>query len=167
MKLELSNHPDKEFTLHLCNGIQYGFDMLVSDSNVVIYECRNALSARRDPEAVNLLLEDEIKKGFIYGPFKKPPFHSYRVSPIGIATHKYSFKKRLILDLSSPHNNEDHLCINELIDKDLCSLSYIKLDDAIRVIQEFGPNSICCKVDISDAFKQLPISPKQWHLFCF
>lgn len=154
--------------------------MLVSDSNVVIYECRNALSARRDPEAVNLLLEDEIKKGFIYGPFKKPPFHSYRVSPIGIATHKYSFKKRLILnlfsphnnedhilDLSSPHNNEDHLSINELIDKDLCSLSYIKLGDAIRVIQEFGPNSICCKVDISDAFKQLPISPKQWHLFCF
>lgn len=62
-----------------------------------------------------------------------------RVSPIGIATHKYSFKKRLILNLSSPHNNEDHLCINELIDKDLCSLSYIKLDDAIRVIQEFGP----------------------------
>lgn len=27
------------------------------------------------------------------------------VSPLGIATHKYSGKKRLIFDLSSPHNN--------------------------------------------------------------
>jgi len=54
-----------------------------------------------------------------------------------------------------------------LIDKDLCSLSYIKLDDAIRVIQEFGPNSIRSKQDISDALKQLSISPKQWHLFLF
>jgi hypothetical protein len=47
------------------------------------------------------------------------------------------------------------------------SLSYIKLDNAIRVIQEFGSNSIRCKQDISNAFKQLPISSKQWHLFCF
>ena len=73
-----------------------------------------------------------------------------------------------MLDLSSPHNNVDHLSINELIDNDLCfSLSYIKLDNTIRVIQEFGPNSIRCKQDICNAFKQLPISSKQWHLFCF
>ena len=87
--------------------------MLISDSNIVTYECKNALSTRRDPETINLLLEDEIKKGFIYGPFIKSPFHSYRVSPIGRATHKYSLKKRLIPDLSSPHKNEDHLNINQ------------------------------------------------------
>ena len=55
-------------------------------------------------------------------------------------THKYSLKKILILEISSPHNNEDHLSINEL--NDLSPLSYIKLDDVIRVIQEFGSNSI-------------------------
>ena len=77
------------------------------------------------------------------------------------------FKENIILDLSSSHNNVDHLSINELIDNDLCSLSYIKLDDAIRIIHEFGPNSMCCKLDISDEFKHLPISPKQQHRFCF
>ena len=141
--------------------------MLVNESNIFTYECKNALSARRDPETVQMLINDELKKGFVNGPFDAPPFPTYRVSPIGIATHKYSLKKRLILDLSSPHHTDEHCSINDLIEKDVCSLSYIKLDDAIKVIQDYGRNSICCKVDISDAFKQLPISPQQWHLFCF
>jgi hypothetical protein len=37
--------------------------------------------------------------------FDAPPFSVYRVSPIGIAEGKYSGKKRLILDLSSLHND--------------------------------------------------------------
>ncbi|CAC5362450.1 unnamed protein product [Mytilus coruscus] len=140
--------------------------MLVSESDIITYECKNALSARRDPETVQTLIDDELRKGFINGLFDVIPFTSFRVSPIGIATHKYSLKKRLILDLSSPHNKEEHCSVNDLIDKHLFRLLY-KLEDAINVIQDYGPNSICCKVDISDAFKQLPISPKQWHLFCF
>ena len=83
-------------------------------------------------------MQEEIDKGFIRG-------------PLGIATHKCSKKQRLILDLSSPHNNDEHQSVNDLIDKDLCSLTYIKIDDAIKVIQEFGRGSLCCKVDISDA----------------
>lgn len=141
--------------------------MLVSDINISTYECKNALSARKDPDSVTALIQDELVKGFIQGPFLHPPFSVYRVSPIGIAVHKYSFKKRLILDLSSPHNSCDHDSVNDLIDKDLCSLSYIKVDDAINAIQDYGVNSICCKVDVCDAFKQLGILPSQWHLFCF
>lgn len=140
--------------------------MLVSNVNVPTYECKNALTARKNPEVVSKLLQDEIDKGFLIGPFSEPPFVTYRVSPLGIATHKYSKKQRLILDLSSPHNSNEHQSVNDLIDKELCSLSYIKLDDAIKVIQDFGKGSKCCKVDISDAFKQLPISKEQWHLFC-
>jgi hypothetical protein len=52
--------------------------------------------------------------------------------------------------VSSPHNNDEHQCVNDLIDKELCSLTYIKIDDAIKVIQEFGRGSLCCKVDISE-----------------
>ncbi|CAG2219551.1 unnamed protein product [Mytilus edulis] len=141
--------------------------MLVSDINISTYECKNALSARKDPDSVTALIQDELVKGFIQGTFLHPPFSVYRVSPIGIAVHKYSFKKRLILDLSSPHNSCDHDSVNDLIDKDLCSLSYIKVDDAINAIQDYGVNSICCKVDVCDAFKQLGILPTQWHLFCF
>lgn len=164
---ELRNFPDRDFANSLCDSLKYGFDMMVTENDLSIYECKNALSARNDPEATANLIEDELDKGFIQGPFEKPPFPVYRVSPIGIAVHKYSLKKRLILDLSSPHNSSEHDSINDMIDKEDCSLTYIKLDDAIKVIQDYGKNSIFCKVDISDAFKQLPISPQQWHLFCF
>jgi hypothetical protein len=39
-----------------------------------------------------------------------------------------SGKKRLILDLSSPHNDAVHPSINDLIDKESSSLSYVNRD---------------------------------------
>ncbi|CAG2227598.1 unnamed protein product [Mytilus edulis] len=92
--------------------------------------------------------------------------HAYRVSPIGIVEGKYSGKKRLIVDLSSPHESQDHFSINDLIDKEQCSLSYVKIDDAINAIKEFGRLSILNKADIADAFKQLWIKREQHHLYC-
>ncbi|VDI03029.1 Hypothetical predicted protein [Mytilus galloprovincialis] len=166
LERELLNHPDRHFVNFLCNSLRNGFDMLVSDVNLPIYECKNSLTARKNPEVVTNLLQQEVDKGFLKGPFSQPPFLSYRVSPLGIATHKYSKKQRLIIDLSSPHNLDEHYSVNDLIDKDLCSLTYIKIDDAINAIQRYGSKSLCCKVDISDAFKQLPIKKEQWHLFC-
>ena len=86
--------------------------MLVSNTDIPTYECRNALSARNNPDIVTRLLQEEIDKGFIRGPFSKPPFKQYRVNPLGIATHKYSKKQRLILYLSSSHNNDEHQSVN-------------------------------------------------------
>ncbi|CAG2204562.1 unnamed protein product [Mytilus edulis] len=139
---------------------------MVSTTDLPTKECRNSLSARTQPDVVSELIEKEVFKGFLYGPFKDPPFQKYRVSPIGIAEGKYSGKKRLILDLSSPHNDDKHLSINDLIDKQDCSMSYVRIDDAIDVILKFGRNSWLCKFDISDAFKNCPIIPSQWPLFC-
>ena len=134
LQQELTNYPDQSFVKHLCDSLRFGFDTLVSNVNIPTYECPNSLSARQNPDIVSNLLCEEVKKGFIRGPFSKPPFDSYRVSPLGIATHKYSGKNRLILDLSSPHNKSDQISVNDLIDKDLCSLSYVKIDDAIKII---------------------------------
>ncbi len=63
--------------------------------------CKNLLSALKEPEVVDSLLEKEVKKGFMIGPFDDPPFPDYRIYPIGIATRKYSGKKRLTLWLCS------------------------------------------------------------------
>lgn len=32
-------------------------------------------------------------------------------------------------------------------------MSYVKIDDAIRILQDFGQGSLMCKADITDAFK--------------
>ena len=120
----------------------------------------------KNPEIIDELLDQECEKGYLYGPFDNPPFKSYRVSPLGLAVGKYSGKKRLIVDLSSPHNDSQHVSVNDLIDKDSCSLTYVKIDDAIKAIRQHGKGALMCKVDIADAFKQLAIKPSQWPFFC-
>ena len=68
--------------------------------------------------------------------------------------------------MSSPHDDPLNSSINDLIDKDSCSLTYVKIDDAIKTIQHYGRNVLLCKVDISNAFKIMPIKDNQWPYFC-
>lgn len=166
LKLELKNHENSEFVSYILDGFTFGFDTKVKKLNLKIQECKNLLSAQQNKSAVDELLSSEIKKGFLSGPYQTAPFQQYRVSPLGIAERKYSKKKRLIVDLSAPHNNDAHPSINDLIDKDECSLSYVSIDDAIKCIKKFGKDALMCKTDISDAFKLIPILPSQYHLFC-
>jgi hypothetical protein len=111
---------------------------MVSQSNLPTMECKHLLSARIDLDTVDTFVAQEVERGYLRGPLPKPPFQSYRVSPIGIAEGKYSGKKRLILHLSFPHDNDSHPSINNIIDKDLCTLNYVKLDDAIKAIMKCG-----------------------------
>ncbi len=122
------------------------------------------LSALKEPEVVDSLLEKEVKKGFMIGPFDDPPFPDYRINPIGIATRKYSGKKRLIIDLSAPHNDAAQ-SVNSLIPLAPFSLFYATIDDAIKLIKKAGRGAWLSKADISDAFKVMPLHPSQWHLF--
>jgi hypothetical protein len=159
-------HPDRDFVHYLINGLTNGFDTLVANTTLPTKECKNLQSARNQPEAVDALITSDVMNGFLSGPFTRPPFAAYRVSPIGVVEGKYSKKKRLIVDLSSPHEDSEHVSINDLIDKDLCSLTYTKLDDAIAAILRYGVGTQLNKTDISSAFKIIPILPSQYHLFC-
>ncbi len=98
------------------------------------------------------------------GPFSVPPFNVFRVSPIGIATRKFSGKKRLIIDLSSPHNSP-FPSINSLITLEEYSLHYHDIDQAITLIKTAGRGAWLAKIDITSAFKIMPIHPDFWHLF--
>ncbi|CAC5382412.1 unnamed protein product [Mytilus coruscus] len=98
-------------------------------------ECRNLLSTKKFPDDVTKLVDDELRKGYLIGPFTQPPFDTYRISPKGIVEGKYSKKKRLILNLSASHNNDEHNSINTLINKEEYSLTYVRIDDAISIIK--------------------------------
>ncbi len=60
------------------------------------------------------------------GPFDTPPFETFGISPIGVATRKFS---------------------------------------AITMIKNVGRGAWLAKVDITSAFKVMPIHPDFWHLF--
>jgi hypothetical protein len=115
---------------------------------------------------VTQALAQEVESGFMVGPLDCLPWEQSRVSPLGVATGRYSGKKRLILDLSSPHDKEGVLSINDHIDKTKFSLEYTTVDDAIRIIKQLGKKTGLCKFDIKTAFRILPIRPKQWKYHC-
>ncbi|CAG2236810.1 unnamed protein product [Mytilus edulis] len=144
------------------------FDMVDTGINVLpskSLECKNLLSTKKFPDDVTKLVDDELRKGYLIGPFTKPPFDTYRISPIGIVEGKYSKKKRLILDLSAPHNNDEHHSINDLINKEDYSLTYVRIDDAINIIKSLGIKSQLCKCDVTDAFKLIPVHNSLWRFY--
>ncbi|XP_051994017.1 uncharacterized protein LOC127651992 [Xyrauchen texanus] len=98
------------------------------------------------------------------GPFKEPPFSPFRVSPIGIATRKYSRKKRLIIDLSSPHGTNIP-SINSIIPAPDFSMQYATIDHAITLIRKAGHGAWLSKADITNAFKVMHIHPDFWRYF--
>ena len=167
LALELANHPDKSFVTALVDGFRAGFNTGIIASPEKTFECKNLLSAKNNPEFVSQQLTKEVQLGYMLGGYTDPPFpDDYRVSPIGVAQHKFSGKKRLILDLSSPHNRQEITSINDLIPREHFRLSYVKVDDAITIIKQLGKGAWLTKLDIQDAFKIVPIMPSQWKHYC-
>lgn len=93
----LNGYPAPGLTNFLYQGFTLGFPQET-------FECRNLLSAMLDPGSVDLLLQTEVEKGFLIGPFVTPPFDSWCVNQIDVALGKFSNKKHFIYDLSAPHS---------------------------------------------------------------
>ena len=164
LELELADYPDREFADYLIDSFKQGFDTLLSEKPTTTVICKNLKSTQKFPEDVDLLVQAELDKGYVIGPFTESPYSVYRINPIGIVEGKYSRKKRLIIDMSAPHNSPEHPSLNSLIDKETCSLSYVKIDDAVDIIKKLGPGAWLCKADMTDAFKMINIHPDLWHL---
>ncbi|VDH90181.1 Hypothetical predicted protein [Mytilus galloprovincialis] len=158
----LIDHPDPDFKQYLIDGLSSGFHtgLLTLPSSSII--CKNLKSALSNPSCVSELLQSEVSKGYLLGPFDSIPYTNFRINPIGLAEHKNSKKKRLIVDLSAPHENADHPSLNELIDKEEFSLQYVTIDDAIHLIKKLGSKSWLIKTDITDAFKIMPLKQDLW-----
>ena len=165
LETELTSHPDRHFVNFLMRGFNDGFDAGITKLPVIPYICKNLLSATKQPQSTMELLQTELERGYVIGPYDFIPFSCYRISPIGIAVGKYSGKKRLIVDLSAPHDNEIHASLNELINKEEFSLSYVTIDNAIKIIVKCGKGAQMCKVDIRDAFKLIPIKESLWPFY--
>ena len=114
---ELKEYPDEQFRNYLLDGLRYGFNTGLIELPRNSIECKNLQSAISQKECVSELIDTEVSKGYLSGPFNYMPFKNFRISPICLAEYKYCKKKRLNVDLSAPHDNLEHSSLNELIDK--------------------------------------------------
>ncbi|CAC5394848.1 unnamed protein product [Mytilus coruscus] len=97
---ELENLPNKEFKNYLVSGLSQGFSTGITTLPSNSIDCKNLRSALSQPAHVLKLIESEVEKGYLEGPFDFIPIKQYRINPIGVAEGKYNKKKRLIVDLS-------------------------------------------------------------------
>jgi hypothetical protein len=168
LEQELVSHPCREFVQEIVNSLRIGFHTGTAYSPPATYECNNLLSCKQHVDFVRQTLLEEVQQGNMIGPyFPAPPLEMtpYRVSPIGVAASKYTKQLRLIVDLSSPHDDPLHPSINSLISKEEFSVSYIKVDDAVQSIKKYGRGALLCKLDIRSAYKLCPIRRSQWPLY--
>ena len=80
------------------------------------------------------------------------------ISIFGVIPKRHQINKWL--DLSFPKGKS----VNDGILKDLCSLDYITIDDAIQHIMKFGRETLISKVDIKSVFKLLRAYPGDRYL---
>ena len=58
-----------------------------------------------------------------------------------------------------------HPTLNQLINKEDFSLSYVKIGNAIKIIRDLGEGALMCKADIKDAFILIPIKESLWSYY--
>ena len=95
------------------------------------------------------------------GPFPRARVPTVHISRFGVIPKSHQQNKwRLIVDLSYPKGRS----INDGIPKELCSMTYITIDDAITKILTLGSGTLLAKIDIKSAFRLMPVHPADRHL---
>ena len=112
-------------------------------------------SAHEHPEVVREYLRKQCVEGTVLAPFDPQSLPQVHTSSFGVIP-KSSGGWRLILDLSSPEGRS----VNDGIDDNLCSLSYVSIEDAARKIVALGPGCKLAKVDIRQAYRIVPVHPE-------
>ena len=143
-------HHDQELVQFILHGFCFGFD--IGFKGILTPGADwNLKSASQFPGAISEVLNKEVTRGLILGPFDVAPYPTLHVSPLG-AVPKKDGTHRLIMDLSSPQG----CSINEGIDKDQYSVQYTSFDDAVDMIVALGRGAYMAKIDINMPFDYAP-----------
>ena len=129
----------------------------------ILTGCKNnMISAMEHPEVVSDYLEEELLLNrMVRISDSQLPYIHCQISPFGVIPKKSKPEKwRLIVDLSSPSNAS----VNDGIDKNMCSISYISIDDVVDQILMLGRGALMAKADIQQAYRIIPVHPEDRHL---
>ena len=102
-------------------------------------------------------LANELEHGRIVDITNMPHAeHHVHESPFGVIPKKHKPDSwRLIFDLSAL----DGVSVNDGISKEDSSLSYVSIDDITQSILERGPGALLARMDVKEAFRNIPIHP--------
>ena len=158
--MRLAGHPDRKFADYVINGLRSGFRIRHDYASTRRSATRNMKSAMELAHIVDENLGREVAAKRLLGPLTWDSLPAVHISPFGVIPKSQPGKWRTILDLSSSHGQS----VNDGIDKELCSLRYIRVDDITDKLSTMGPGTQMAKVDIELAYRLVPVHPNDHHL---
>ena len=157
---ELENHPDRQFASYIVSGIRSGFHIGFNRAKVTPGSAsRNMPSTDQNPQPVREYLRTEVEENRIVQVAEG--MQEVVISRFGLIPKKGQANKwRLIQDLSYPSGES----VNDGIDRDLCSLTYVTVDKAVDQIISLGKGALLAKIDVKHAYRNIPVHPEDRHL---
>ena len=154
----LAKHPDKEFVDYIIRGLEEGFRLGFRCGACARQSARsNMHSARERPEVIDDYLAREVGLGRVMGPLERKEFPDIHVSRFGLVPKGHQPDKwRLIVDLSHPSGAS----INDGIERELCSLCYTSVDEAVQQVLRKGEDALLAKFDVESAYRNVPVHPE-------
>ena len=121
---ELAGHPDQQFARYIMGGLSQGFRIGFQHGTSTLRQAAGNMPIK-EPEVVSVYIKEELgAERLVELTVDEAARLEVHCSPIGIIPEKNKPGKwRLIMDLSSP----DGASVNDGIEKDTCSLSYISV----------------------------------------
>jgi hypothetical protein len=155
----MAQHPDRQFAEMILEYIDSGVPIFYEGPD---YQrvCPNWGSTKVFKDDVLKTIAKDIKMERKSGPFTSLPMWNFVGSPMGAFAKKRSAKVRVIHDLSWPPDTS----INSHIPAELCSVSYVSVDDAVKLVRQAGVGARMSKIDLTDAYKNIRVREKDWHL---
>lgn len=144
----------------IVNGIAVEFD---GDRN----RDRSGRNLPIEPEhvpKVSAVIDADVAARKKAGPFDRPPFKHFAVSPIGAVPKKHSVKVRVIHHLSYPFHGDS---VNAGIAAEEGKLKLCRFGHAARAVVRLGKGCWLIKLDVEAAYKQVPVRREDWPLLGF
>lgn len=159
-RTQLRDYPDH----NLCDFLEFGWPIGYSASTPPVSTQRNHGSALAQPHVIDAFLATETHLGATCGPFSENPLAvNLTTSPLQIV-HSHSGKPRVVIDLSFPHGSS----VNSGIPTDTYlgepfTLRLPGVDALVSIIRQKGTGCHLFKKDLSRAYRQLRIDPRDFH----
>ena len=155
----LVGYKDKDFII---NGLTEGFSLNYIGVQAS-QSCNNSVTVNNNKSIAMTKVMSEVSKGRIAGPFTSPPLDNFKCSPLSLREKSTPGKYRLLHDYSYPY---DETSVNANIPEAATKVKYATLEDALKVLVKYEAPYLA-KSDIAEAYRLLPLTPKDYNLTGF